>query len=103
GRARAADSTVSPQPGAAAQPAADASKSSDAETEDEEEDEKPSAPKVPLEEFLASSPHPLLVSISADYMVYASDRKWLYARGNVRCSGRGFVVAAETLRLDVGL
>jgi hypothetical protein len=74
----------------------------DGPEEDEDDDDGPlPPPAMPLEEFLQSSPHPVLVSIAADYMVYASDRKLLYARGNVRYSGRGFLVAAEALRLDV--
>ena len=70
-------------------------------TQQEDEKTEPSKPIVPVEEFLRTEGNPVLISISADYMAYSSDRKWLYARGDVRYSGRGFVIAAEVLRLDL--
>jgi hypothetical protein len=103
----------SEKPPAAAQAGASAEKAeseaaepdADAQQADEDKDGKAksdkSEPLVPVEEFLRSSAHPVLVSISADTIVYSSDRKLLYARGNVRYSGRGFVIAAEVLRLDL--
>ncbi len=56
----------------------------------------------PAQRFLASSPHPVIITVTAEFMLYQSSKKLLYASGEVRYSGRGFNVVAQTLRLDVG-
>jgi hypothetical protein len=86
----------------AAQPAEDRAEEAEDGAEEEAEDQaEPAEPPVPVEQFLRTEGHPVLVSVSADYIAYSSERKLLYARGNVRYAGRGFVIAAEVLRLDL--